>query len=1469
MKYIYTLLGLLLIMQANATVRRVRAGNTSPGNGSSWSVAYADLQAAINASASGDEVWVAVPIGSANYTLALGAAYNMKDGVKIYGGFAGSETTLANRNWQTNVTVLRGNYNAVVRCSDNITSNALLDGFTITNGYNNPSNGGTSDGFGGGVDAKGASASFSNLIITSNYANNAGGGFYCYGNPTLTNIVFSNNSAGNSTSGSESKGGAMYCEQGYPIVTNCIFYNNTAYKDGGGVNAYETNYTSTRKPTFVNCVFAKNTATTGAGGATFGEATSFIFTNCTFYANKCYLAGCAGGIHNYGNASDNATSSTVVKNCLFWGNYVSYNGVQSDLYNTPSYATTNTTYSMLVGPPAGAGNVATPSVVDPFLNPNDPDGADNLYFTSDDGYTFSICFSLAIDKGDNSGVTSLDIAGQTRKFDVPLVADGGAGTAPIVDMGAYENQTGTTLTQLTGSIGNAHTVPNPQELVPDFITSTGSPLSGVSVRWQKSEDNGSTWAAANVVSPADSMGYRLPPLTTNTWYRRVVSSAAYCNTDYYSDTVRIKVVTPNGAITGKVVSNAGSAVKGITITAQRLGGAISGSPANYTYTTVTGDDGTYSLSPVYYGDPSVANTSATFRVTPSKVGHGFNFIYLDKTLTQNIPQQQNVNFTDTTVFSVIGRTIQQCTNCNDANGTIVTQTCPLDGIAIFKNNSFATTTGFIDTAYGRYALSVSDPGTIRIEPRYTGHVFSPTFLNVPVTDNVAGQDFRDTTVHTITGKLSDGCGNYIGGAILVFTDILPNASNGDPRTSCFRKEVTTNAGSGTYSITLPARRYSVTMKTFTPLGALGSDTYLFSTDVTDFFNNKLPKDSLKRDITNVDTVLNLKYIRLPVLSLVPSTGLDTLCSGTNRGYALFQQGIVDSFKIKVYQGPASIGCTLTDTTNKIRVYTSIQADDNTNQQYNLNPADIVTIRLKGGTPNIIAPYYKTLNIQYTDVYNRTNGTASFNKNVVVTGAKSDVATFLTVSPQIPLLVLHDPPGDNSYSYWQSNQTIQSAFRMYTSKSNSTNLWAEVKIGTDIETGIGVSTENKAWGTINGGLNISSANTTSNETILTTTTSQSFSTSSSPTVVDGDGDLYIGAALNIIYAGATEIKRNGCQIVSNRNIIMADSGFATQYVYTEGHIRNDIIPALTATAQSNSLTQRRRDSIMNQVHVWQQVLDNNAANKARAAFDKNISFDGSAGPITAQTTTSVSKTSSIEFSMSIDATLAAQLGFEIAGSGVSGGVDVNFRTETGGSTASNTIQETTTGYVLDDDDNGDYFSVNIKKDPVYSTPLFELAAGTASCPPEPGAQPRDEVQLRVPVPAISGIAANTSAQFVLYLGNTSQSQETRTYLLSFDQSSNPNGANVTIGGSPVLTPISYTIGYGGEVQVTVTVSKPSSSTVFSFEGLKFNLTDACTGDIMKSALISAYFVSPCSTVTLGPTGKWLDANGTQAIMFYQY
>src|SRR5438094_10493439 len=105
----------------------VRQSATGLSNGWSWSTAYRTVQAALADAAAGDEIRVAA--GTYFGTIQL------KEGVALYGGFAGTETNRTQRDWNVHRTILdgqRSNNVAVVPATSTLATR--LDGFSIQNG---------------------------------------------------------------------------------------------------------------------------------------------------------------------------------------------------------------------------------------------------------------------------------------------------------------------------------------------------------------------------------------------------------------------------------------------------------------------------------------------------------------------------------------------------------------------------------------------------------------------------------------------------------------------------------------------------------------------------------------------------------------------------------------------------------------------------------------------------------------------------------------------------------------------------------------------------------------------------------------------------------------------------------------------------------------------------------------------------------------------------------------------------------------------------------------------------------------------------------------------------------------------------------------------------------------------------------------------------------------------------------------
>jgi hypothetical protein len=426
------MLFMLLVWCGIATAQSVWYVNQSAAganNGSSWANAFTDLQTALSQAQAGDDVWVAQgtyrPGGPGSER---SVSFQLSQGVRLYGGFAGTETAVAQREWKARPTVLSGdlsgdddtfstatqeNARTVVKGANN----ATLDGFTFTQGYN-------------GNDGQGA-------------------GLYC---SNVDNMLVANCRIARNTARA---GAGVYVEnQGDAIVfENCVFYDNDGW-DGGGVHVYNTSpsfrncffalnqvyakyasysypsggaaYLNQSNASFENCVFTMNYASYSGGAISISGYSFPNFAHCTITGNRC--VGAAGAVHYSGYGHTEFVNSVV------WGNMAGSNPMQIYAHRSdgePAVLFThtnieggldsvdiNTTRSLI----DGGGNLAAAPL---FIDSLHPEGLDRLFGTEDDGLRLAAGSPL-FDQGSSANIPASDALGAKRS----------QGGAP--DLGAYE-----------------------------------------------------------------------------------------------------------------------------------------------------------------------------------------------------------------------------------------------------------------------------------------------------------------------------------------------------------------------------------------------------------------------------------------------------------------------------------------------------------------------------------------------------------------------------------------------------------------------------------------------------------------------------------------------------------------------------------------------------------------------------------------------------------------------------------------------------------------------------------------------------------------------------------------------------------------------------------------------------------------------------------------------------------------------
>jgi LPXTG-motif cell wall-anchored protein len=386
-KAVFLALALLVVLaalpwqRAAAEPKRYYVTQTGTGSGiGGWGAASSDLKGIMDSAGSGDEIWVAKgtysPGGNETDTFLL------KQGVKVYGGFAGTEGSVDARDWKTNITTLDGGgkvYNVVRGGTGATTADTRLDGFTITGGNANGTDSEVWYRNGGGMYNRGSSPTVANCVFSGNTAKYSGGGMYnTNSNPAVENCVFFGNTATNN-------GGGMYNIGSSPTVTNCTFFGNTATNNGGGMGS-----TGDSNPTLMNCTFSGNRSNEGGGLYNFYYSNS-ILVNCTFSGNTAtnngggisnifcvpYLANCTfsgntatnsgGGMYNYNNASP------TVANSILWGN-TSAADKGLDIYQSGSTLTLKNCVVGFIRTNYGTENISGLIQTDPKLVALDKEG---------------------------------------------------------------------------------------------------------------------------------------------------------------------------------------------------------------------------------------------------------------------------------------------------------------------------------------------------------------------------------------------------------------------------------------------------------------------------------------------------------------------------------------------------------------------------------------------------------------------------------------------------------------------------------------------------------------------------------------------------------------------------------------------------------------------------------------------------------------------------------------------------------------------------------------------------------------------------------------------------------------------------------------------------------------------------------------------------------------------------------------
>ncbi|WP_353132986.1 gliding motility-associated C-terminal domain-containing protein [Pseudopedobacter sp.] len=1014
----------------------------------------------------------------------------------------------------------------------------------------------------------------------------------------------------------------------------------------------------------------------------------------------------------------------------------------------------------------------------------------------------------------------------------------------------------------------------------------------------------------------------------------------------------------NGKISGYVKGKTNAGVEGVMVTATTKSDVYNGKTTEpYTYSATTDASGYYEITKVFYGE------GANYEMRPQMPGYNkprFDPEKLSRSLSFDESNRQNVNFTDTASFAINGRVSFAAIKDSLDNDVFL----PVQDAEVWLNgkNSAVKT-----DAKGLYSLSITNAGLYSVQIKYKDHLIyfsgtTDTVKSLYVNNLMSNVDFINTKTDTLTIKVAASCDAPIGEYV---TFLLKSENAGYVSANSSAKyakklHISSNdleSGSpknpgqptrGEVKVILPATSFEGQVLQISEKGGINSNKLEYFTKTYNIQKVSLAErlkeekidttysiKTIKADTTfkpdgsiykitpsRKDTTVNVDttyLVKKPLMDFIYHDKLKVLVNNNNPAFVdsvqfapgntykyLLAQNDKHLIDVKIQETYTYDGITYSCTldTGTVYIYDGI-SDMVDRKEYALDKiSKNVRHTIKVGNPVLEAPYEK--NIQIVGKVGSRQASAII--NAVVEGERPRNATFVSRTPSIPFFVLHDPPGDRSYAKISKGTTF--------SKTGTTSFKFGGGAGAYSDIKAGVGSNIPFIGKTGGGVHIQAkmeAGRDNNEGLVTNTTftfTEDFYTSGEPEFVGEDGDVFVGASMNMVYAMTDVLKYDASKkgMVRDTSVAMNLNDFGTVFVYTQHHIKNVLLPQLRTLysisktkydeayfklkSNSSSIKPEEVDKLKRtyseyeaDITGWEKTLEENKKEKAQAGdisagenlkgiVGNNISF--SAGAIYENTLTTQRDTTDVTETQIYLNTEGNVGGFVNSGESNEKEIGALFslRFNWDSSTEITNGHTQTTFYHLEDDDIGDFFSVDLKKNKKYATPVFKTVSGSSSCPHEPGTQYR-----HLPNIAVSGaneqrnVPSDQPAKFEVLISNRSESDETVEYGIKLIPTSNLGGARVLVAGQDVTNgQANFVIPTGKSFKLPVEVYRGAlygtyeDLTLAMFSACDNSLEDIDDDNIAKPTVkLNAYFQNKCSEIDLFlPGNNWLvnQSNGNK-------
>lgn len=517
-----------------------------------------------------------------------------------------------------------------------------------------------------------------------------------------------------------------------------------------------------------------------------------------------------------------------------------------------------------------------------------------------------------------------------------------------------------------------------------------------------------------------------------------------------------------------------------------------------------------------------------------------------------------------------------------------------------------------------------------------------------------------------------------------------------------------------------------------------------------------------------------KYDTIPAYSKTNGTINYKVVAQIGSPLPIFQSGNAYGIRVKAYESYTPPTAKANDP-NFIKDYCTIPKSGATFSVNNGLAANQLNIQTKETTPNQTDglklaedgtydlwfitgfPDYNGKPMKFIVILddNATNNKEVDFKEAYMTGMlPTDGSDFMTTTP-LPLTVLRDPPGSNSYAYYEAGSELENANTISSSVKSGMEMTRKISLGASITTIIGMTVsataevKNTTKNTLKGALEWNSNTKMSKKVALT----ERISTSASPDMVGRDADVFIGTGMNVYKTPSIESSLyydKTDKLYKIKNIVSEPLTLesATTFYYPRKHIVNTLLPQLRkqlegllkkvnvdqyntsypkladayqyittlesdavnlgeektyieippsnpAKEQSNPVKDRLTD-----INMWKQWLKDDEQFALVAKDGKNVNYKtenisyASGATIEKTYTITATKQHNSDFKASLDWNTKVQGGVTYNKVGYEIAVSKSIGGSAGYSVDVNSANHTTYGYVLQDDNLSDYMALDV-------------------------------------------------------------------------------------------------------------------------------------------------------------------------------